>query len=109
MITDDYMREMLQTVKPYTLVILHSTARTQEPGAEKIIWEHGRRNFELRAQGALAIVCPVRDGSDVVGIGIFTGNPEETKRIMDGDPAVHAGILAYEIHPTGTFPGSQLP
>lgn len=84
-------------------------ARTQEPGAEKIIWEHGRRNFELRAQGALAIVCPVRDGSDVAGIGIFTGNPEETERIMDGDPAVHAGILAYEIHPTGTFPGSQLP
>lgn len=109
MITDDQMREMLQAVKPYTLVILHSTARRREPGAEKIVWEHGRRNFELRAQGSLAIVCPVRDESDISGVCIFTTNEEETRRIMDSDPGVQAGVFSYEIHPTRSFPGSRLP
>jgi hypothetical protein len=108
-ITDDQMREMLKTVKPYTLVVLHSVARQRDAGAAEIIWEHGRRNLELRAQGLLVIVCPVRDGSDVAGICIFTTNSEETKAIMDGDPAVQAGILTYEIHPTRGFPGSTLP
>jgi hypothetical protein len=100
---------MLKTAKPYTLVVLHSTARQRDADVEKIIWEHGRRNFELRAEGSLAIVCPVRDGTDVAGICIFTANSEETKAIMDGDPAVQAGILRYEIHPTRGFPGSTLP
>jgi hypothetical protein len=108
-VTDDQMREMLQTLKPYTMVILRRTERMNEPGTERIIWEHGRRNFELRARGSLAIVCPVRDGSDVAGLCIFTTNPEETRTIMDGDPGVESGVLSYEIHPTKGFPGSALP
>jgi len=56
------------------------------PDADKIVWEHGRRNFELRRDGILSIVCPVRDESDVSGIGIFSTSPEETRRIMDRDP-----------------------
>jgi hypothetical protein len=39
--------------------VLHS-----RPGAEKIIWEHARRNFLLRAQGLLLIVCPNTDEAD---------------------------------------------
>ena len=58
-ITDDYMREMLQTTKPYTLVILHRTSKRNEPNADKIVWEHGRRNFELRRDGLLCVVGPV--------------------------------------------------
>lgn len=108
MITDDQMRERLGATKPYTLVILHKTAKRDEARSDEIIWEHGRRNFQLRDQGALVIVCPVRDESDVAGIGIFTANLEETRRIMEGDPAVQAGILTYEVHPTRGFPGSTL-
>lgn len=40
-------------------------------GVEKIIWEHGRANFSMRADGILPIVCPVSDGSDLSGVGIF--------------------------------------
>ena len=109
MITDGQMRERLRATKPYTLVILHKTARRAEPGSDAIIWEHGRRNFQLRDQGTLAVVCPVLDESDVAGIGIFTASPEDTKQIMEGDPAVQAGILTYEVHPTRGFPGSMLP
>jgi hypothetical protein len=108
-ITDEYMREMLPTTKNYCLVIFKTGPRLKEPGADKIIWEHGRRNFALRAEGLLAIVCPVRDGSEVGGVGIFNASVEEVDRLMRDDPAVKEGVLLYELHPCRSFPGDQLP
>ena len=108
-ITDHYMHEMIQKTKPYTLVILHKTAKLNDVGAKEIVWEHGRRNFELRSDGKLNIVCPVRDDSDISGVGVFSTNLEDTRKIMDEDPAVKAGILLYEMHPTSSFPGDSLP
>jgi len=107
-ITDDYMREMSQKTKPYTFVMLRKTPKHSEPGADKIVWEHGRRNYRLRRDGKLCIVCPVRDESDIVGVGIFSTDIVETKKIMDEDPGVQAGIFVYEIHPTRSFPGDAL-
>ena len=80
-----------------------------KPQTEKIIWEHGRRNFSLREEGKLPIACPISDETDVKGVGIFTTNVEETKRIMDEDPGVKAGIFTYEVHPCRSFPGATLP
>ena len=78
-------------------------------GVTKIIWAHGKRNYALRSAGLMPIVCPIGDGSGVAGVSIFAADPEEVDRIMSGDPAVQAGVLTYEIHPTRTFPGSALP
>lgn len=39
----------------------------------------------------------------------MTVSLEEADRIMSRDPAVQAGVLTYELHPTRTFPGSALP
>jgi len=107
-ITDDYMREMSQKTRPYTIVILRKTPKRNEPNADRIVWEHGRRNYELRRDGILNIVCPVADESDVAGFGIFSTNAEETRRIMDEDPAVKAGIFVYEIHSALSLPGDAL-
>ena len=63
----------------------------------------------MRARGALAIMCPVVDESNLSGVCIFTTNSEETRKIMNGDPGVEAGLFTYEIHSTKTFPGSRLP
>jgi hypothetical protein len=95
-ITDEYMRQMLPTARSYRLVILKATPKRREPGVDKIIWEHGRRNFALREDGVLAIVCPVADGGDVTGVGIFNASVEDTKKIMDEDPGVKAGVFVYE-------------
>ncbi len=108
-ISDDYMRQMLGRTREYCLVILKAGPQYAQPGADRIIWEHGRRNFLLRAEGQLAIVCPVNDGSEVKGVGLFTGDPEQTRRIMDGDPGVQAEVFRYEIHPCRSFPGDRLP
>ena len=108
-ITDEFMREMLLTTKLYCIVILKAGPNKHEPGADKIIWEHGRRNFALRAEGVLSIICPVNDGSDVSGVGIFNATVEEVRRIMDEDPGVQAGVFVYELHPCRSFPGDGLP
>jgi hypothetical protein len=108
-ITDDFMRSMLVTTKPYCVVILKAGPNRQTPGVEKIAWEHARRNFQLRADGLLSVVCPVMDGSEVSGIGIFNAGVEETRAIMDEDPGVRAGVFVYEVHPCRSFPGDSLP
>jgi hypothetical protein len=108
-ITDEYMHQMQAQTRTYSLVLLKRAARYQEPDAGAIIWEHGRRNHSLRADGVLAIVCPIADDSDWAGIGIFGTSPEEAARIMDGDPAIQAGVLSYEVHPVRGFPGDSLP
>ena len=108
-VTDEYMRRMLQTSKRYTLVILHRTSKRSRKGADEIVWEHGRRNFELRGEGLLRIVGRVvTDESDVTGMCIFSTDLPRTKEIMDGDPAVKAGIFTYESHVIETFPGDAL-
>jgi hypothetical protein len=108
-ITDDFMHDMLSRSRTYSLLVLRATPKRQEPGADAIVWEHGRRNFKLRSDGVLAIVCPIVDGSEWSGLGIFDATPEEVARIMDDDPAVEAGIFTYEVHPIRGFPGDSLP
>ena len=93
-ITDDFMTQMLSCARDYSIVILKAGPNHSRPGEEKIIWEHARRNFLLRASGLLPIVCPITDLA---------------KTIMDQDPAVKEGIFVYEAHPCRSFPGDCLP
>jgi len=103
------MRQSLQTSRGYTVAIVKKGPAYDPPRSDGIIWEHGRRNFALRAAGLLAIVCPVSDGTDLAGIGIFDAEAADVERIMAGDPAVEAGVLTFEVHPTRSFPGDCLP
>jgi hypothetical protein len=108
-ITDEYMLEMRTKAKSYTFMLLSRGPEYDGPERDSIIWEHGRRNHSLRADGVLAIVCPVPDDSPLCGIGIFDASIEEVTRIMDGDPGVLAGVFTYEVHPVLSFPGDRLP
>lgn len=108
-ITDEFMRQMLSKTKQYCIVILKSGPHRNEDGVEKIIWEHGRRNFALRASGVLSIACAISDESDIGGVGIFNAPVEEVKKIMNEDPVVKAGVFVYEVHAGRSFPGDRLP
>jgi len=109
-ITDEYMQQMLTKTKEYHIVLLKPGPKAEDhPDIRQLIWEHGRRNFSLRADGLLSIVCPVTAETVVSGIGIFNTSAQETKNIMDGDPAVQAGIFVYDIYPCRSFPGDALP
>jgi hypothetical protein len=108
-VTDEMMGTRLAATRRYTLMILKRGPNRSMPDVEKIIWEHGRRNMALRLAGHLAIVCPVSDGSEICGIGIFKAEPDAVRQIMDEDPGVQAGVFTFEVHPTRGFPGDALP
>jgi putative acetyltransferase len=108
-ITDAFIKEMLQVSQTYTAVILKKGPNDDLPEKQQVVWEHVRRNFQLRADGLLSIVCPVSDQSDTKGIGIFNTDIAKTKELMDGDPGVIAGIFVYDLHPVRSFPGDRLP
>jgi len=108
-ITDEAMRAAMGRTRPYSVVILRDGPHADHPDREAIVWEHGRRNFRLRAAGLLAVVLPVRDDSAVDGIGIFDLDPTETRAVMEADPGVRAGVFTFEVHPARSFPGDRLP
>ena len=108
-ITDEFMRQMLTLAQKYSVVILKAGPRRHQSGVDGIIWEHARRNFALRANGLLPIVCPISDDSNVEGVGIFNASADEVRKVMDADPGVKAGVFVYEIHSCRSFPGDSLP
>ena len=66
-ITDEQMQQMLMQTKEYTLVLLKSVPNVQKENMQQLLWEHGRRNFQLRAESLISIVAPVTQ--DIGGIG----------------------------------------
>jgi hypothetical protein len=107
-ITDEYMREKMGQTKNYCIVLLRDGPNWNIEGVDKVIWERGRRNFSLKVDRVMPIVCPVNDGTDFHGIGIMNRTVEEARKIMDDDPGVKAGIFIYELHPCRSFPGDCL-
>ncbi len=107
-ITDAYMAEQLEGAAAYTVALLYRGPRYDDAAARGLIWEHGRRNFALREEGKLPIVCPGADKSDFAGVAIFAATPEEVQEIMATDPGVEAGVFTYELHPVHGFPDSSL-
>jgi hypothetical protein len=108
-ISDEFMMQMLPQAKLFSVVLLKAGPNYGTPENQPIIWEHARRNFALREEGLLAIVCPVSDETELKGVGIFNADVEQTKEIMEGDPGVIAGVFIYEVHTARSFPGDSLP
>lgn len=107
-ITDDYLREAIKEMKQYTLVVFRRGPRAGEPDVDGKIWEHGKRNLELRKNGIANLIIVLRDEWEIEGLDVFNASVDETRRIMEEDPAIMAGALTYEIHPVVSFPGDSL-
>lgn len=72
-----------------------------------------RRTAEA-IRGLLAVVRHLGTGATepqlgLRATGLFDSSTEDVEHVMAADPAVQAGILSYEIHPTWSFPGSTHP
>jgi len=107
-ITDEFMQQMLMQTKQYTLMILRPGPNTGREDLQQLLWEHGRNNFKLRAEGLLSIVCPVAQQSDIVGIGIFNADAETVSERLKDDIAIREGVFTYELLPVRSFPGDSL-
>jgi hypothetical protein len=108
-ITDEQMQQMLMQTKEYTLVLLKSVPGIQRENIQQILWEHGRRNFQLRAEGLISIVGPVTEEHLVAGFADFNTGVEKAIELMKEDPAVKEGIFLFEAVPIRSFPGDSLP
>jgi uncharacterized protein YciI len=76
------------------------------PVTEKIQTAHLANITKLHDAGKLALAGPFTDNGNWRGIFIFkTFSLEETKSLVENDPAVQAGRLTYEIHPWATKKG----
>jgi hypothetical protein len=114
-VTDEMLGDAIAASTPFTAVILRAGPRFAMPGPDRsdevsaIIWAHGKRNFALYLAGLLPVVCPIADGSGVAGVGIFAAGETAVAEILDADPAIRAGVLTYELHPTRTFTITSAP
>jgi hypothetical protein len=113
-ITDDYMKARLATATPYAMVRLLKGQNYKPQGERtadeaRLILEHGRRNMRLQAEGVLALVGPVANGGDLVGLCVFTIPEPQVREVMEGDGAVMAGFFVYDVITWYSFPGDSLP
>ena len=113
-ISDAYMQERLSRMRGYVMVLLRKgpayEAPLQRSATQKaIIWEHGRRNMRLQAEGAMALVGPVVGAGEIVGACVFTVDAAAARTLMDGDGAVQAGIFIYDVVSWFGAPGDGLP
>lgn len=107
-VTDDQMRQRIAQAREYCVVILKAGPNRHKNGVETVIWEHARRNFTLRDEGVLSIVCPIADGSDVSGIGIFNAGIDRVLEIMDDDPTGQGRYIRVRSPPVPEFSGGPV-
>jgi hypothetical protein len=106
-ITDDDVRQLAATARPYSLAILR-WARRDQSGEAEIGAAHQRRMVELRRDGKISILSPVASDT-ICGVAILAVPLEEATAIMQGDPCVQSGIMTCEVLPCHSFPGDALP
>lgn len=107
-ITDEQIQALVATGKPYSLVQLSWGPGRHQDGADAIEREHQRRMVSLRANGTIAILCPVQS-EGICGIAIMTQTLEHARQTMAADPCVRAGMMTVEVLPCVGFPGDSLP
>ncbi|MFT3681201.1 MAG: YciI family protein [Ferruginibacter sp.] len=94
-------------VKQFWFVMLTSgTSRTQDSVTVAKLQAGHMANIErLYYEGKLKVAGPFGDNGNWRGIFIFDcETKEEVQNLLDTDPAIAAGRLAYEIHPWYTSP-----
>jgi hypothetical protein len=107
-VTDEQVQQLVATASPYSLALLWWGTERFQDGADETERAHQRRMVSLRADGSIAILCPV--GSETLaGVAIMTVPADDARKIMAGDPCVQAGMMRCEVHPCHGFPGDALP
>jgi len=107
-VTDEQITTLAATARPFSLVRLSWAAGRHQDGAEAIELEHQRRMVSLRAEGVIAILCPVLT-EDLCGVAIMTAEPDRARDLMAEDPCVRAGMMTVEVSGCLGFPGDAIP
>lgn len=101
-----------QIRKYWFVMLLKGTNRTQDSATAAQLQEGHMANItRLYNEGKIKVAGPFGDNGNWRGIFIFDcETEEEVKQLLNSDPAIAAGRLAYELHPWYTAPiGSFVP
>jgi uncharacterized protein YciI len=96
-----------EQIRQYWFVMLtEGKNRSQDSAsAARIQAEHLANIGRLYMEGKLKVAGPFGDGGKWIGLFIFDcKTKEEVEKLVQTDPAVAAGRLAYEIKPWYTVP-----
>lgn len=107
-VTDEQIQDLVRTAQPFSLLILRWGPRRDQAGAGAIELEHQRRMVSLRADGVIAILCPILDDA-MAGMAVMTVPTERAEEIIAEDPCVRAEMMLSEVYPCMSFPGDSLP
>lgn len=107
-ITDEQVQAVAATALPFALVQLRWAEGRNQEGSDAVELEHQRRMVSLRADGVIAILCPVLSDT-IAGVAIMTETAEKAQLIMADDPCVRAGMMTVEVLPCLGFAGDSLP
>ena len=112
-VTVESVQATLAKGKPYTLVILRKGTNTKELDSAtrgKMIMDHLVHLFTMHEAGQLPVFGPVQKEGDIQGICIFNLTDEaEIKKLLDDDPFVKEGHIAYDMMSWFSIPGFTLP
>ncbi len=107
-VTDEQIQQLAATARPYSVAQLRWAPDRHQEGADAIEFEHQRRMVSLRAEGVIAVLCPVLSDT-VAGIAVLTLSADEAGELMAADPCVQAGMMTVEVLPCLGFPGDTIP
>ncbi len=111
--TDDKVKKEIEQIRKYWFVMLKAGKNTSQDSATKAQIQKGHlENIDrLYYEGKIKVAGPFGEPGEWRGILIFDAeSKEEVEKLLQTDPAVAAGRLAYEIKPWYTAPiGSFVP
>jgi hypothetical protein len=107
-VTDEQIQDLAATARPFSLVQLSWAEGRFQEGADAIELEHQRRMVTLRADGTIAVLCPVMSDS-LCGVAVMTESQDRAQEIMAADPCVRVGMMTVEVLPCAGFPGDSIP
>ena len=96
-------------LKPYFFVLLKKGPNRNQDSVTAVQIQKGHMDNinRLAASGKLNVAGPFLDEGDMRGIYVFDCSSEDSvKAMIEGDPAIKAGRLIYEIHPWMTQKGT---
>ncbi len=110
---DKRQKEEFPQIRKYWFVLLKAgNNRTQDSVTAVKIQEGHMQNIDrLYYEGKIKVAGPFGEPGDWKGIFIFDSETkEEVEKLLQSDPAISAGRLAYDIKPWYTAPmGSFVP
>lgn len=108
----EFVQQELTKAKSYTLAFFIKGSNVEsadDESAQRQQMAHLQYLFTLKEQNKLLLFGPLTDDGNMRGILIFSlTDVEQVKALLNEDPHVKAGLLAYEIHPWFGIPGHSL-